>query len=202
MKTLFVIFIFLIQFSLVTLAQEKMMNSQTKEIIAEDKSLDEFISALKYRKDSIMQESLKKPYPDFIAMPLDGNVITEKDLFGKVTIINFWFSSCPPCIAEFDALGNLYEKWKDNLEFQFISFCTDPVEQAKESAQKHQLPYPVCPIEGEQFSTLLLWGFPVNLIVNREGKIIHYKSGGHTEKEKVDKEIQDIEQKIKNELNK
>ena len=91
---------------------------------------------------------------------------------------------------------------KGDPDFQFISFCTDHLDVMKEAVQKHQISHPVYPITGDQFPTLLVFGFPVNLIVDREGKIIHYTSGGSTKKEDAAKQIKNIEYVIKNALSK
>jgi len=38
--------------------------------------------------------------PEFKATSIDGKIIGKKELKGKVSIINFWLTTCPPCIAE------------------------------------------------------------------------------------------------------
>ena len=194
MRTLLVTFTLLTQFTVTTFAQENLTTV--------DKSLDDIISESIAKSDSIFQEIMKKPFPGFTSISLAGDTISEKDLLGKVTFMDFWFTHCSPCIAAFDDLENLYKKWRNNPKFQFISFCTDPLSLATESAQKYKLPYPVYPIKREQFSTILIKGFPLILIINQEGKIIHYKAGGSIEKKKIAKEIQDIEKIIKNTLSK
>ena len=189
MRILFVAFALLIQFSWAIFAQEDISKPVSVKL------------------DSIFhlfQETLKKPYPDFTAISLTGDTLTEKDLLGKITFIDFWFNSCSPCVAAFGDIENVYKKLKDNPRFQFISFCTDPIDWAKESAKKYQLPYPVYPIKRQQFSTLLLSGFPFMLIVNEEGKIIYYKTGGFSEKVSSErtKEFQNIENILMTELSK
>ena len=192
MRILFITLILLLQFGLAIFAQE---NNTKVIIVTGDKNLDEIISTFNAKTDSALQVTLKKPYPRFTAISLTGDTVTERDLLGKVTFIDFWFSSCSPCIAAFGDIEKLYNELKNDHRFQFISFCTDPVERVTESVRKYQLPYPVYPIKREQFPTLLVKGFPVNLIVNQQGKIIHYKSVGSTD-------MEDIEQIIKNVLRK
>ncbi len=71
-----------------------------------------------------------KTFPKFSATTLDGKVVNEQALQGKITLINIWFRDCPPCRAEFSALNKLYNKYKDNPNVEIISFTIDPKKSA------------------------------------------------------------------------
>lgn len=43
---------------------------------------------------------------------LDGSSMTTSDLKGKVTLINFWATSCTTCVAEMPMLSATYEKFR------------------------------------------------------------------------------------------
>ena len=151
-----------------------------------------------HKKDSLFQLNIGKQYPDFTTVSLDGKKITQKELTGKVTIINFWFQYCEPCVAEFDALNDLYRKFKDNPAFRFISFTSDSPNDAKESVKKYKLSFPVCPVsEQECFRLNQNQGFPTTIIIDKAGRMAFLKSGGYTEKDKVLQDIMIYEQKIK-----
>ena len=144
-----------------------------------------------HKSDSLVQLNVGKQFPSFTASTLNGKIISDKDLLGKVTIFNFWFQYCAPCIAEFDALNVLYQKFKDNPAFQFISFTSDSSEDANESVIKYKLSFLVCPItEKECFRLNFNEGFPTTIIVDKLGKIILIKSGGFLEKDKIEMDIQ------------
>jgi thiol-disulfide isomerase/thioredoxin len=160
------------------------------------------IASYFHKKDSIFQLNLGKQYPVFKATSLDGQTIGEKGLVGKVTIINFWFKYCEPCVAEMDELCTLQQKFIENPAFQFISFTSDSSEDAKESVEKLKLSFPVYPISRNECYRLNFdQGFPTTIIVDKVGKIIFLKSGGSLEKEEIAQDIRKLEQIIAKELN-
>jgi len=146
-----------------------------------------------HKNDSIVQLNVGKQFPSFTVQTLNGKIISDKDLLGRVTIFNFWFQYCVPCIAEFDALNALYQKFNDNPAFQFISFTSDSAEAANESVIKYKLSFLVCPItEKECFRLNFNEGFPATIIVDKSGKIVLIKSGGSIEKDKIEIDIQKL----------
>ncbi len=54
-----------------------------------------------------------KEAPDFTLETLDGETIRLSDLRGKIVLINFWATWCPPCREEMPALQAAYEKHRD-----------------------------------------------------------------------------------------
>jgi peroxiredoxin len=154
-------------------------------------------AAYTHKQDSLYQLNTGKPYPAFTAVSLEGKRMTEKELTGKVTIINFWFQYCEPCVAEFDAMNDLYRKFKDNPAFRFISFTSDSADSARLTVVKYKLSFPVFPVsEKECFRLNMNQGFPTTIIIDKAGRMALLKSGGYTESDKVVKDIAVYEQKI------
>ena len=164
-------------------------------------SFNELLGKLIKEGDSINKASIGTQYMNFTAITLDNINISEKDLLGKVTLLNFWFEGCAPCVAEFKYLNELYLKYKETSVFQLISFTLDSAEDAKNTSIKHNIHYAIAPISREECSRLSLDnGFPTNIIIDKNGKIIYLKSGGPVIEEKVKKQIQLFEQEIVDEL--
>lgn len=59
--------------------------------------------------------------PDFKVRSLEGDTLELSKLRGKVVVLNFWFTSCAPCLAELPGLNDLVDKFK-NREVVFIAF--------------------------------------------------------------------------------
>jgi peroxiredoxin len=149
--------------------------------------------------DSIIQSNIGKQFPSSTFTTLEGNVITSKECVGKVTIVNFWFETCSPCIAEFDALNALFNRFRNNPKFQFISLCRDTPEETKESVKKYRLPYPVCSLPHDECYRLnCRLAFPTTIIIDQTGKITFIKTGGSINKIIVSQEMKKIEEKIAN----
>ena len=173
-------------------------------VFAQDKSFDiqSCLEQFMIEHDSLRQTYVGEKYPiNFHVVTLDGDTINEKSLEGKVTLFNFWFETCAPCIAEFGELNRLYDKLKANPDFQFITFSTDAVGDIKRVIQKYQLRFPVCSISREEAYKLnFKLAFPTNIVIDKEAKVIYLKDGGPVEAKQVRERIKEIENCIINEL--
>ena len=70
----------------------------------------------------------------FSAMTIDGNTFTDADVAAKdVTVINFWQTTCPPCIEELPAIQALAQRLPGNV--QILTMCFDGSGK-REAAQK------------------------------------------------------------------
>jgi len=112
--------------------------------------------------------------PQFEATTLDGNKISNQSLKGKITIINFWFTNCRPCVAEIPGFNDIMDKY-GNENFNYISIGRDSEEEVKQFLVKHPWKFdhivnaePM--IKGE---FMFMWGFPTTFLVDAQGTIIH-----------------------------
>lgn len=171
------------------------------QIFAQEKEQD-LLKSIFEEKDSILRSKIGTPFVDFNLIDLEMNEFTEKQLVGKVTLINFWFESCAPCVAEFADLNDLYENIKDNPYFQFLSITTDSPEMAKVSKKKYKLPYPIYTASRKECDRLIPYlGFPTTIITDKQGKIRFMKGGGYLEREKVAAQIEMYKQEVLKILN-
>lgn len=121
-------------------------------------------------------------FPRFNFIANDQLRYTNDSLINKVTFINFWFGACTPCIAEMTSLNSLYDKYKQNPSFLFLSFSTDTPEEIQKLSSKYSIPYPVISISiSEIYKYNFRLGFPTILIIDRVGKIRYIKCGGESD---------------------
>lgn len=146
--------------------------------------------------DSLMtskeKEIVGKPFPSFVAANEEGQISNEA-LKGKVVLVNFWFEGCHPCIAEMGALNELAEQLKDNKQFRFISFSKDNAEAIQRVKEKYKLRFSVYQASAKECIRLNHFsGFPTTFILDRNGIIKYWMSGGSIDPEKAREEVMNI----------
>ena len=103
---------------------------------------------------------------------VDGRAISSADWTGKVVIVNFWATWCPPCRAEIPDLIALQNKYKDQLLIIGISDDDDPPEAVKKWAAEHKMNYPIVMNTPELRKTFTgVTALPTSFIVDRQSRI-------------------------------
>lgn len=116
-----------------------------------------------------------EPFPTFT---YNSKTWTSKEFFNKITLVNFWFASCKPCLLEFGSLNKLNSKLDSN-RFKIVSVTFENDSTIYNIQQRFALNFPVLSISKEEFSRLLRFsGCPLNVIVNNEGNVRFWRSGG------------------------
>lgn len=113
--------------------------------------------------------------PQFKANLMKGEDFDLADQKGKIVFINFWFTSCRPCIEELPDLEALHEKYA-NQEVSFVSICLDrpeDIERLFSRIRKDQSTYQIPTItDGDEI--VKKYGvalFPTNMLVDQAGVI-------------------------------
>jgi len=69
--------------------------------------------------------------PDFSLTTADGEFVSLEDLRGKVLLLDFWGTWCPPCVASVPALRDLQKRFAKDPQFKMISVSVNDVDEAK-----------------------------------------------------------------------
>ncbi|WP_337966490.1 TlpA disulfide reductase family protein [uncultured Flavobacterium sp.] len=113
-----------------------------------------------------------KPFPKFSFKDLNGNVVSNESMKGKIIVIKCWYIHCAACIKEFPEVNQLTEKYKDRKDILFVSLAEDNPEQLKTFLARKPLSYSVIPnMKIYMNETLQLNAFPTHFILNKEGLI-------------------------------
>jgi len=128
----------------------------------------------------------KRIVPDFELTTLTGEYLTAEDLRGKVLLLDFWGTWCPPCVASVPSLRTLSHRLKDD-PFQLVSISTDSDEKPlREFIAKHQMDWPQVWDKGQEFTRQCgIHSFPTYVLVSPEGEILHVASGWGQETERT-----------------
>jgi peroxiredoxin len=116
--------------------------------------------------------------PQFARNDLQGHPFDLKAQRGKIVLIDFWASWCPPCIVEIPHLDQLQKQY-GGRGFQVVGVSMDDSADAtKETMQKIPFNYPVVPGDAK-FGNLYggVLGLPLQYLVGADGKILAIWSG-------------------------
>ena len=129
--------------------------------------------------------------PEFSALTLDGKPFSTQSLKGKITVLNFWMISCPPCIAEIPGLNNVVEKYgREN--FNFVAIGMDDEKDIRQLLIRHPWSFDQLASGNSLIFDLfkIVWGFPTTLVLDHDGVIVGAFSGGKSDERAV-KEIEE-----------
>lgn len=110
--------------------------------------------------------------PALTATDLDGRPVSTAALRGKVVIINFWATWCPPCREEIPDLVALQAKYKDQLQIIGISQDSGSVEDVRRFAAEHHMNYPNV-MSSPEIEALFpgIYALPTSFVLDRDGKL-------------------------------
>jgi len=93
----------------------------------------------------------------------------------KFVLVDFWFSGCRPCIAQFKKLKPIYEKYKDK-KFEIIAISTDTQKTLSEYREvlklNNYLWKQILDMGGKEASLIDIQKYPTNFLLDASGKII------------------------------
>jgi peroxiredoxin len=106
---------------------------------------------------------------------LDGSKKTTDDFKGKVTLVNFWATSCVTCVGEMPKVIATYDKYKDRgFDTLAVAMSYDPPAYVVNYAETRKLPFKVA-IDNTG-AVAKSWGdvqlTPTSYVVNKRGEIV------------------------------
>ena len=122
----------------------------------------------------IMYNAEKAPMLDISSLELntlENSNYTFKS--NRPKIVNIWATWCGPCIKEFPAFQNIYDKYSDQVDFVMIS--DEPVSKIQKWKTKNDYSFDFV-VSDSSFSTR-----PVTYFIQKDGEIISRKIGGISE---------------------
>lgn len=112
------------------------------------------------------------PAPDFRLELLSDGDVTLSEQRGKVVVINFWSSTCPPCRTEARDLESAWQAYQDKEVLFIGANIQDTFEHAKRFLNEFGVTYPNGLDEGGRISIDYgVVGIPVTFVVDNEGTV-------------------------------
>lgn len=128
-------------------------------------------------------ETDMQEFPSFTGLDLDGNSVNS-DIFSEnsVTVVNFWFSSCSPCIGELSELDSLDQELKEKggavigINTDTLNGDNSMIEEAKKILMQQKASYRNLYFDSNSGDALdfanSITSFPTTYLVDRGGYIV------------------------------
>jgi thiol-disulfide isomerase/thioredoxin len=131
-----------------------------------------------------------RPAPPTQGLDADGKMVNVSDHLGKVVLLSFWHSQCPPCRALFAHEKKLVTKHSPAL-FALIGVNADPdPDRLRKTQQAEKLSYPSI-ADGANGPLCAAWGvegFPTLVLLDPAGKV-RWRQVGAPEPGEIDAQI-------------
>jgi len=117
-------------------------------------------------------DDIKRQSADFTLSDLQGKTWHLRDLRGKVVLVNFWATWCPPCRKEMPDLDALYNKFKDQ-GFVVLAISDEEAAKVTPFITGHKITYPVMLDPGRKVNDdFVVEGIPKSFVYDRSGKMV------------------------------
>jgi len=167
--------VFIFMFSLLVLGSLARVNAQEKETLVK----------------------VGDDVPEFVVEMFDGQKINIKDLKGKIVLINFWATWCPPCQEELKRVQKeIIDRFKGK-DFVFLAISREESkEQVKKFRERNGYSFSMgLDPERKIYSKFATATIPRNFIIDKKGKIVEIEVG-YT-KESFAKMLEKLERLLK-----
>jgi peroxiredoxin len=117
--------------------------------------------------------------PDFSFTSQQGEYISLDDLKGKVVVLDFWGTWCPPCVESVPELRNLNKKYSKEPSFMLIGISSDSDDQVwREFTEKNRMIWPQYRDKDRKIQNAFkIHAYPTYIIIDHEG-IVRFQSTG------------------------
>lgn len=117
--------------------------------------------------------------PDFSLTTAEGEYISLDDLRGKIVMLDFWGTWCPPCVEAVPAIRDLRKRYAKEPSFMIIGISTDPDENKwKDFTTRNQMVWPQYLDRDHHMQRAFeVRAFPTYIVIDQEG-IVRFRSVG------------------------
>ena len=123
----------------------------------------------------------REPFvPDFSFTTLDGRYLTNDDLTGKIVVLDFWGTWCPPCVHSVPEMRNLAAHFRNQPDVLILSISTDADEdKLRTFVLTNKMEWPQTWDKNRSITKAFgVNSFPTYLVVDRDGLMKRVEHGG------------------------
>ena len=119
----------------------------------------------------LVADDQRREHADFTLTDLEGKSWSLQGLHGKVVLVNFWATWCPPCRKEMPDLETLYKQFKGQ-GLLILAISDEDISKVKPFIAEHNTMYPVLLDPGSKVHQMFqVDGIPKSFVYDREGKL-------------------------------
>jgi thiol-disulfide isomerase/thioredoxin len=116
--------------------------------------------------------------PPFLVSDLDGQLISTADWHGKVVLLNFWATWCPPCREEIPELNEIAERYKDHVEIVGVAMDDSSPAEVREFVARFAIRYPVIMASREIVNEYGgVPALPTSFVIGPDGRVVQKHVG-------------------------
>jgi peroxiredoxin len=125
----------------------------------------------------------KREHPEFTLKDLSGKTWTFAELRGKVVLVNFWATWCPPCRKEMPDLEALFERFRSK-GLVVLGISDEEAAKVGPFIREGKVSFPVLLDPGRKVNEMFeVEGIPKSFVYDREGKLVAQSIDMRTQKQ-------------------
>ena len=129
------------------------------------------------------EDDRKREHPQFTLQDLSGKTWTFAELRGKVVLVNFWATWCPPCRKEMPDLETLYERF-NSKGLVVLAISDEEAAKVEPFIRERKVSFPVLLDPGRKVNEMfVVEGIPKSFVYDREGKLVAQSIDMRTQKQ-------------------
>ena len=114
----------------------------------------------------------QRQHANFTLADLSGKPWTLKSLTGKVVLVNFWATWCPPCRKEMPDLETIYRRFKER-GLVILAISDEDASKVKPFIEERKFSYPILLDPGRKVNeTFRVFGIPKSFLYDRNGRLV------------------------------
>ncbi len=119
----------------------------------------------------LYRKMMDQPFPSFTLSNSIGQWVSKYNISGKIALINFWSTTCGPCVAEIPDLNRLADSLRKG-PFVFIAPALDNQPEVEKFLLSHPFKYIVFPGASSFADKLGVRNYPTHVIIDGSGKVV------------------------------
>jgi len=120
-------------------------------------------------------DSIKPYFPQFSYPSINAGTYSSRALVGKVVVLNYWFTTCAPCVKEIPVLNSLAEAYREK-DVVFVAPTFEQKSVVSPFLQRHPFKYEVVTFgkdNPQQYFPDGQMTFPMHVVLDRLGHVVY-----------------------------